>query len=228
MEFFITAEPNHHYYMLKEPFSGMIFGCDEAGKGPVLGSMFVACVCGDKEDMPDGVKDSKRLSTPRIHELSEQIINSMQVEVVEVSPERIDKFSMTEVSNSAFVESIDGVDHRSCSKGYIDCYINNTETVTQTIQSNIDFSDSTELVVEFSADDQYDIVGAASIVAKSQREKHVESLSEDLGEVGSGYPSDPTTREFLKNYIMDNDEVPDVARRSWSTCQDLLDEHRSR
>lgn len=206
----------------------MIFGCDEAGKGPVLGSMFVACVCGDKEDIPDGVKDSKRLSTRRIHELSEQITDSMRVEVVEVLPERIDETSMTEVSNSAFIESIENINHRDCSKGYIDCYINNVETVTQTIQSNMDLSDSTELVVEFSADDQYDIVGSASIVAKSRREKHVDSLSDDLGNIGSGYPSDPTTREFLKNYIRDNNRVPDVARRSWSTCQDLLDEYKSR
>jgi len=36
----------------------MAFGVDEAGKGPVLGSMFAAAVAGDPADLPDGVADS--------------------------------------------------------------------------------------------------------------------------------------------------------------------------
>ena len=40
--------------------------------------------------------------------------------------------------------------------------------------------------------------------------------------VGSGYPSDPTTRSFLRAYVADHGDVPDCARRSWSTCDDVL------
>jgi ribonuclease HII len=33
--------------------------------------------------------------------------------------------------------------------------------------------------------------------------------------IGSGYPSDPTTKKFLTNYTYD--EMPDFVRRSWAT-----------
>jgi len=40
--------------------------------------------------------------------------------------------------------------------------------------------------------------------------------------VGSGYPSDPTTRAFLAGYVEEHGELPDCARTSWSTCDDVL------
>jgi ribonuclease HII len=68
-------------------------------------------------------------------------------------------------------------------------------------------------------------VGAASIVAKTARERHVERLAEahtGHGPVGSGYPSDPTTRRFLAAYVGEHGELPACARRSWSTSTDVL------
>lgn len=205
----------------------MIFGCDEAGKGPVIGSMFVSCVYGDGDRIPDDVRDSKKLSTNRIFELSDLIKKRMKFNVVEVKPDEIDSSSMTELSNSAFTESIQSIDHRSCSKGYIDCYINNTETVESALTSNLDLSDKTELVVEFGADENYDIVSAASIISKAHREMHISNISDRIGDVGSGYPSDQKTRNFLIDYIEENGEAPNVARDSWSTTQDLLEEYKS-
>ncbi len=40
--------------------------------------------------------------------------------------------------------------------------------------------------------------------------------------MGSGYPSDPTTRTFLADYVDRHGELPACARRSWSTCDDVL------
>ena len=39
------------------------------------------------------------------------------------------------------------------------------------------------------------------------------------GGIGSGYPSDPKTKEFLSNYTYD--EMPDFVRRSWATVAKL-------
>jgi len=38
--------------------------------------------------------------------------------------------------------------------------------------------------------------------------------------LGSGYPSDPATRNFLRAYVNDHGNVPGCARRSWATCDD--------
>ncbi|MCF2242107.1 ribonuclease HII, partial [Halobacterium salinarum] len=66
------------------------FGVDEAGKGPVLGSMFAAAVAGDPAAVPDGVADSKRLSADRRAELDDRVRASMRVGVAEVPVDRID------------------------------------------------------------------------------------------------------------------------------------------
>lgn len=203
------------------------FGCDEAGKGPVIGSMFISCVHGNPNDLPDGIRDSKKLSTSKIHRLRKEIIEAMEVYVVEIEPSKIDSQSMTDCSRQGFCESIQGVNYSLCDAGYIDSYVNNKKTVQDHIEDCLDLDDEFDLVVEFGADEKYDIVSAAGIVSKSHREDHIEEISDKYGDVGSGYPSDPTTRDFLKQYVNENDDVPDVARRSWSTCQDLLDENRS-
>jgi ribonuclease HII len=65
-------------------------------------------------------------------------------------------------------------------------------------------------------------VAAASIVAKVERDRHVDDLRAEYGEVGSGYPSDPTTRTFLRDYVRDHGELPACARTSWKTCDDVL------
>lgn len=204
----------------------MIFGCDEAGKGPVLGSMFVSCVAGEEEDIPDGVRDSKSLSDRRIHSLAEKIKSNMTVSVVEATTTEIDKNQMTDLSVVKFSDSIRCVDYEDYEQGFIDCFVNNRETVEERLRSNLNLPEDYDLVVEFSADENYSVVSAASIVAKSERENHVEKLSDKYDEdIGSGYPSDPNTREFIANYINENGEPPECARTSWSTIDDMLEEH---
>ena len=75
------------------------------------------------------------------------------------------------------------------------------------------------------ADEDDPVVGAASVIAKVARDARMAAIDDDYPGyegVGSGYPSDPTTRSFLRAYVADNGDVPDCARRSWSTCDDVL------
>ena len=203
----------------------MIFGCDEAGKGPVLGSMFVACVKGEQKDIPSDVRDSKSLSNKKIHSLAEAIRENMDVSISEATSSEIDNNQMTDLSVSKFSSSIRSLPYEECDSGFIDCFVNNRKTVENRIRNELDAQEGYNLVVEFSADKNYNIVSAASIIAKSERENHVEKLSQRYGDIGSGYPSDPNTREFLSNYIDKNGVPPECARKSWSTIDDMLEEN---
>ena len=53
-------------YLKLNPLLMLILGADEAGKGPVIGSMFIAGLVIEEEKLFDlaayGVKDSKKLS----------------------------------------------------------------------------------------------------------------------------------------------------------------------
>jgi ribonuclease HII len=65
----------------------------------------------------------------------------------------------------------------------------------------------------------------ASTVAKVARDARIEAIDRTYPayeSVGSGYPSDPTTRAFLRAYVGDHGDVPPHARRSWTTCADVL------
>jgi len=75
------------------------------------------------------------------------------------------------------------------------------------------------------ADEADPVVGAASVVAKVARDARVAAIDDRYPAydgVGSGYPSDPATRSFLRAYVADRGDIPDCARRSWATCDDVL------
>ena len=78
------------------------------------------------------------------------------------------------------------------------------------------------VTAEHGADATDPLVGAASIVAKEAREDVVADLADEYGAVGSGYPSDPRTREFLGVWVDEHGELPACARESWGTSRDIL------
>ena len=197
----------------------MRFGVDEAGKGPVLGSMFAACVGGDPADLPEGVADSKRLSSTRREALDAAIRDAFEVGVAEIPVARIDgDEDMNTLTVAAHAEAIvqvaaDG-DTGMCDAG---------DTSESRFASRVaEASGVAGVEAEHRADDHHPLVAAASIVAKVARDAHVSRLADEYGDVGSGYPSDPTTREFLREWVRERGELPDCARASWSTSEDVL------
>jgi ribonuclease HII len=197
------------------------FGVDEAGKGPVLGSMFAAAVAGDPDALPDGVADSKRLTPGRREALDAAIRESMQVGVVEVPVARIDdpETDMNELGVAAQVDALAQVAEDGLA-GHVDAADVDAERFGKRVASAVPCD--VDVTAEHGADDEYDLVAAASVVAKVARDAHVAELCEEYGEVGSGYPSDPTTREFLEAYVDQHGELPDCARSSWQTSRDAL------
>jgi len=85
-----------------------------------------------------------------------------------------------------------------------------------------------ELVCENYADANYPIVGAASIIAKVIRDAEVRKLAAKHGDFGSGYPSDPKTIAFLKDWLEKNKELPYFVRRSWITARVLAKAARAK
>ncbi len=66
------------------------------------------------------------------------------------------------------------------------------------------------------------VVAAASIIAKVERDRAVETLREEHGDFGSGYPSDRHTIDYLVEYLKSNGSRPPFARKSWKTWERLL------
>lgn len=200
------------------------FGVDEAGRGPVFGPMVVAAVACNVATLPKGVRDSKQVSPSRRRALANTLRDQEDISIATtcVSPAEIDaeEMNMTDLTVTAFVEVIDALEPTDCG-GMVDACDTDTDRFERRIDSQLETPVTLE--AKHGADDSDPVVGAASIIAKVERDERIAALAEEYGDIGSGYPSDPTTREFLTDYVEQHGEVPPFARTSWSTCQDALD-----
>ena len=212
-----------------------MFGIDEAGKGPVLGSMFAAAVrVSDPSVLPAGIDDSKNLAPARREELAAELRadDCATVGVAEIPVARIDgETDMNTLTVEAHAEALAQV-AEDRAEGLADAGDTSEERFARRVADRV--PKEVDLTAKHGADEEHAVVGAASIVAKVERDAHVEALADEYAErhgpeyadLGSGYPSDPTTREFLETYVAENGCLPDCARRSWSTCEDVLADYQ--
>ena len=70
------------------------------------------------------------------------------------------------------------------------------------------------------ADSKFITVSAASILAKVSRDRAITRLRKKH-DIGSGYPSDPKTRVFVKKSIQKNQNLA-FLRKSWKPVQILM------
>lgn len=220
----------------------MYVGVDEAGKGPVLGPMVAAAVRADPESLPAGVDDSKRVSPERRAEIAAALRanDAVDLAVASVEPAEIDapETDMNTLTVCGQARAVRGVvrsgdrvvaDAGDTSEARFarrlrDGVVEAEETVDADLVGGTPV-ESVAVDAAHGADAADPVVGAASVVAKVARDARVAAIDAaypGYDGVGSGYPSDPTTRGFLRAYVADHGDVPPHARRSWSTCADVL------
>jgi len=205
----------------------IISGIDEAGRGCVLGPMVIAgiAVPHDKEQelRKIGVKDSKQLSPQKREELAKKIEDMASIIVLEVAPCKIDNYraqgiGLNRLEAIKFAEILNLLKpHRA----YIDGPDTNLPKLHGYLKRMV--PDGMELVVEHFADSKYPVVGAASIIAKVERDRKIEKLRSEYGEFGSGYTSDPVTMKWLEEWMKTHSKLPDCARKSWITSEILME-----
>ena len=90
-----------------------IVGCDEAGRGCLLGPVVAGAVILPKDFKCDLINDSKQLSEKQREE-AYQIIkkNALAWAVAEVSPQEIDEINILNASRKAMIEAMKKLNHR--------------------------------------------------------------------------------------------------------------------
>lgn len=209
----------------------MICGIDEAGRGPAIGPMVVAGVKvnDDGKLIEMGVKDSKMLSAKRREELEDKIKKCSEFTIKRISASDIDELrksnSLNKIEANFFAEIVDEL----CEVDDV-CYMDSASTDEDKYGAKVkdQVSSEVEIISKHEADLDYPVVSAASIIAKVERDRQIEKISEEIGKnIGSGYPSDQRTRQFLKEWISNNDSLPPHSRKSWKTCKTLLNRHQT-
>lgn len=206
----------------------MISGIDEAGKGPVLGPMCVAGILLEETKINElkriKVKDSKRLTAEKREVLDGEIKEiAEKYFILEVSASRIDELRKIMTMNEIMVVCYSTVleelrpDH---------AFVDAADVIEDRFGENIRKKYTREIMItsEHKADIKYPIVSAASILAKVQRDLLVKQLGDELGmEIGSGYPADQKTIQFLESWVKEYNSLPSFARSSWETSKRILE-----
>ncbi len=199
----------------------MVCGVDEAGRGPVIGPLVVAGVCGDEEEIAAlGVRDSKKLSPKRREYLAERIREVAQVVVVTMEPEEIDSrreiMTLNEIEVELFARVISQLREDTI---YVDAADVDEERFAREIAKRV--GREIKIISKHKADSIYPVVSAASIIAKVERDRRVKEITEEIGDFGSGYPADPRTADFLEKYYEEHGEFPPYTRHSWKSVKRL-------
>lgn len=106
----IESIDNYKYErQLKKEGYKVIVGCDEAGRGPLIGPVVAgACYIPDGFKL-DGLTDSKKLTEKKREEMYNYIIDNTIYGVGIVTPEEIDKINIYEASKKAMIIAINKV-----------------------------------------------------------------------------------------------------------------------
>ncbi len=201
-------------------------GIDDSGRGPTIGPMILAgCLIDknlEKELKKLGVKDSKLLNKDKREILAEIIRKkAFSYHIAIVSPTEIDgKISIgfnlnriEAVKSARIINKINrGLDKINV---IVDCPSPNTKKWGEVLKTYVNKKDNLIFNIEHKADLNHIACSAASIIAKSTREKEIKKIKDKIGkDFGSGYPSDPITRKFLKDHVT-RYKKEGIFRKSW-------------
>ena len=170
-----------------------VCGVDEAGRGPLAGSVVAAAVILDPLKPIDGLKDSKKLTAKVRDELFDIIIRDSKAWcIAEASAAEIDSINILQATMLAMKRAIEGLEKtlgRLPDKALIDG--------NRCPKVNIQM----EAIVK--GDSKFQAISAASILAKVTRDRDMQALHETYPMYGfnqhMGYPT-PMHFDALKEF----------------------------
>ncbi len=200
-----------------------LLGIDEAGRGCVLGDLVVgAFFIPSLDDEPlrrAGATDSKRLRPSRRTAIRETLARLGQARTVNIEPAAIDAGNLNVLEEEAILSLIRAFEPE---RVLIDA-LGHPRTLPRFVARLRDALGPRPptIITEPKADARYPVVGAASIVAKTHRDALLDALRRQWGALGSGYPSDPTTRAWLEAHARTGAPWPPFVRTRWGTVRSL-------
>ena len=193
----VKPEPLTKFY--NEDSEVLEIGIDEAGRGPLFGRIYTAAVILPKDDIfeYDKMKDSKKFSSSKkILEVAEHIKKHALAWSVTYNDETVvDKINIRQSVLSSMHSSIKNVIDNTFSSDEIDKSKNKNEYFLLVDGNdfkpymrfhNDEFTQVKHICIE-GGDNKYCAIAAASILAKTERDKYIEELCEENPELKYKY-----------------------------------------
>jgi ribonuclease HII len=197
-----------------------IAGIDEAGKGPVIGSLIVCCAYCKRTDEKKlkklALKDSKKLTPKKREEAYSELKKFVSFRWIEITAKELNTLmrdmSLNDIEAKAMAELAKKIDG--------DIMIDMMDRYSWTFRARMEKFGVKKFEAEHKADEKYPIVAAASICAKVIRDKKIEEIKEKTCDFGSGYPGDSKTLAALKDKEKHKMLKPYIRSR-WKTIDNL-------
>ena len=157
-----------------------VCGIDEAGRGPLAGPVVAACVILRPERIPQGLADSKKLSSARRARLAGEILAHAHVGVAQASAEEIDRLNIHHATLLAMRRAFEALARQ-------------VEPAFALVDGKFTPDLPCPARAEVKGDGRALSIAAASIVAKVERDRIMAELEEAYPGYGfaahKGYPT---------------------------------------
>lgn len=189
----------------------LIGGCDEAGRGPLIGPVVAACCVLPRDFCLDGLTDSKKLTEKKREKFFPYIKeHALAYGIGIVSPERIDEVNIYQASREAMILAISEV-QKKVSVEYI---------LSDAMPMEIDVP----CMPIIKGDAKSISIAAASVLAKVTRDHILMELDEKYPEYGfakhKGYPTKAHLEAISKYGLIDG------YRKTYGPVKKVLEENR--
>ena len=201
----------------------LIAGVDEAGRGCVIGPLVVAGIVITQNNLSLlsqlGVKDSKLLTPKKREALYPEILKlTHSHHIIKVMPYLIDKA----VRSTRRLHKLNRLEAQTMAKIIErlkpdEAYVDAADILQDRFGAHIQecLTTKTTIISKHKADRLFPVVSAASIIAKVERDREIDTLKIEFGDFGSGYLTDDKTIVFLKQLLDTYGDYPSCIRKSW-------------
>lgn len=207
-----------------------IAGMDEAGRGPVVGSLVVCAYAIEEEKelllRKLRVRDSKQLTKEQREALAPRLLQAGRAALVENTATELNqlmkRYSLNDIEAMKMAAALHALEENV----RLDrVFVDSPDPVLDTFNKRLRkyYKGPAELLCDHKADQKYPVVSAASVVAKVARDEGIKKIVEEVGEdFGSGYSHDERTIAFLKKHWKDKAHpIHKYVRSEWETAKKL-------
>ena len=192
-------------YKFDKDYETPIIGVDEVGRGPLAGPVISAAIILNKEKIPEGINDSKKLSKKKREVINEELISQHKFAIGIASVEEIDKINILQASLLAMKRAVLNL---------------NIKPQTILVDGNKLPDLEYNMYPIIKGDSKSISIAAASIIAKVYRDK----LMQDLSLQYPGYYWEKNSGYGTKQHLLalDNLGVTPIHRKSFAPIYNML------
>ena len=192
-------------YKFDQVYETPIIGVDEVGRGPLAGPVISAAIILNKEMIPEGINDSKKLSKKKREVINEELISQHNFAIGIASVEEIDKINILQASLLAMKRAVLNL---------------NIKPQSILVDGNKLPDLEYNMYPIIKGDSKSISIAAASIIAKVYRDK----LMQDLSLQYPGYYWEKNSGYGTKQHLLalNNLGVTPIHRKSFAPIYNML------